>query len=155
MPYLSPVADSPASHLIAEIQSLKLGKLGERYRPHKLLLLLAVTELFEAGVIGENRIYYDENLKAAFSSLFDRHKKRGDRERPARPFFHLRSASFWRHRVKEGRARLYKTMTSDECYVRDNIDYAYLSDDAFRAFSEARPRNEVADVLHLLVIQKC
>ena len=155
MPYLSPVADSPASHLIAEIQSLKLGKLGDRYRPHKLLLLLAVLELFEAGVIRENRIYYDENLKAAFSSLFDRHKKRGDRERPARPFFHLRSASFWHHKVKEGRARLYETMTSDECYVRGNVDYAYLSDEAFCVFSKQRPRNEVADAVYLMAIQKC
>lgn len=154
MSHLYPVADH-ATCFIAGIERLKLGKQNGRNRPHKLLLLLAVAELFENGMITENRIYFDDKLKALFTSFFERYKKRGDQNRPQRPFFHLRSAPFWHHKIREGRESLYKTMTSDETPVRQNIKYAYLSDEAFAALSDEKSRAEIVNAVYLMVIKKC
>lgn len=155
MSYLYAVEDSHATRFIADIEQLNLGRQKGRNRPHKLLLLIAVADLFESGMITENRIYFNDSLKASFTLFFDRYKKHGDLNRPQRPFFHLRSSPFWHHKVREGREGMYRTMTSDEVYVRENIEYVYLSDEAFAALNDEKLRAKVVDAIYLMVITKC
>ena len=156
MPHLSPVAENYTALFLEELKNLKLGKHNGRNKPHKLFLLLAVADLFDRGVITENRIYFNDELKAAFSEVFEKYKKKGDWNQIAQPFFHLRTTSFWHHKVKEGREGIYENMTTSgggEQRVRNNIGYAFFSDEAFLAFSDPKARAEIADAVYLLVLQ--
>ena len=156
MSHLSPVAENPATPFLAELKKLKLGRHKGRSKPHKLFLLLAVADLFDRGHITDNRIYFNDELKASFSQVFEQYKKKDDWNQIAQPFWHLRTASFWNHKVREGRESIYKSLTTSgggEMRVQNNIEYAYLSDDAFLAFSEPKSRAEIVDAIYLTVIQ--
>lgn len=156
MSHLSFINEDCTALLLEELKNLKLGKYNGRNKPHKLFLLLAVADLFDRGVFTDNRIYLNDELKVAFSEVFEKYKKKGDWNGIAQPFFHLRTASFWHHKVREGREGIYNSLTTSgggEQHIRKNIEYAFLSDEAFSAFSDARSRAEIVDAVYLMVLQ--
>ena len=156
MSHLSPVTEKPATLFLAELKKLKLGKHKGRDKPHKSFLFLAVAELFDRGRITDNRIYFNDELKASFSQIFEQYRKRDDWNQIAQPFWHLRTAPFWNHKIKEGREDIYKSLTTSGgggMRVRNNIEYAYFSDNVFSAFSEPKSRAEIVDAIYLMVIQ--
>jgi len=62
------------------------------------------------------------------------------------PFFHLRTSGFWFHKIKPGREKNYAALTTTGGGLRlihDNIDYAYLRDDFFKALSNPVSRREL------------
>ena len=62
--------------------------------PHKPLMLLAVMDLIEAGLITKNVIPYDDRLLAAFDLYWRRCC--GDRPtNPLQPFWHLKGDGIW------------------------------------------------------------
>ena len=81
------------SKMFLEIE--KMGANAGNFRPHKALLLLAVLDLFEQGTLQSAHIFYNDSLKAAFTSRFKQFASENDRDRSYAPFFHLRSQSFW------------------------------------------------------------
>ena len=83
----------PTQNLCLEIE--KMGANAGNFRPHKALLLLAVLDLFEKGTLQSAHIFYNDSLKAAFTSRFKQFASENDRDRSYAPFFHLRSQSFW------------------------------------------------------------
>lgn len=101
--------------------------------PHKVAMLLAVTDLIEDGTLSENRIEYSESLTKAFSARFNGLRMDGDSSRPIYPYFHLRKDEFWHHRLKPGQSESYgqlSTVTSRNQLDR-HIAYAYLDDELF------------------------
>ncbi len=68
---------------------------GKAFKPHKLLLLLAVVRIVRATGDRNMRIYYSESLKDEFGRLLNEYGGMDDRNRPYAPFYHLRSSSFW------------------------------------------------------------
>lgn len=156
MSHLSSVTDNRAALFLAELKRLKLGRDKGRDKPHKLFPLLAVADLFGKGYITDNRGYFNDELKASFSRVFDQYKKRDGWNQIAQPFWHLRTAPFWNHKIREGRESVYTSPTTSgggEMRVRQNIEYAYLSGDAFLAFAEPKPRAEIVDAIYLMVLQ--
>lgn len=62
--------------------------------PHKPLLLLAVMDLIESGVITGNLVLYDDRLLSAFDLYWNRCC--GDRPtNPLQPFWHMKNDGFW------------------------------------------------------------
>ena len=80
--------------LKAEINSIRRGNYKGRIKPHKPLMLLAVLDLMNAGIITKNRVTFDNTLKSKFQELFLIAHKEGDWCHPSEPFFHLRTAAF-------------------------------------------------------------
>jgi predicted restriction endonuclease len=157
MSYLSPVAEEATARVIAQIERVRLGKQAGRRRPHKLLMLLAVAELYANGTLTGNRIYFDDDLKHAFTRHFEQYKKDNDLNQPAQPFFHLRSADFWNHKVKAGKELSYSMLDTSGGGVkriRDHIEYAFLSDEAFATFNQADSRERIVSAVHSLLEQQ-
>ena len=101
--------------------------------PHKVALLLAVSDLIEGGTLSENRIEYSKSLANAFAARFKELRTAGDSSRPIYPYFHLRHDGFWHHRLKPGQNESYSqlnTVTSRK-QIDQHIDYAYLDDELF------------------------
>ena len=90
--------------VFAEIE--KMGNNAGVYRPHKALLLLAVADLFEQSKLNTSCVFYNEELKSAFSKRFQQFASADDRNRPYAPFFYLKSQSFWSLVPKPGKAEV-------------------------------------------------
>lgn len=93
-------------------------------------MLLAVMDLIQAGQLSENRIYYDNKLKDAFTRRFEKLRTSSDHDTPYNPYYYLSRGrdAFWHHQIREGRQGQYETLrqTSTEKRVTESIDYAYL-----------------------------
>jgi len=129
-----------------EIQEMKRGSKGGYQRPHKLVMLLSVIELADRGLLTENKIYLEEPLLTVFENYFNLIRKKDDWCQPGIPFFHLRSSPFWFHKIKPGREKAYAALTTTGGglrLVQENIDYAYLREDVFRAIQSADSRYEL------------
>lgn len=71
--------------------------MGNRVAPHKAVLLLAISDLIEEGVLSSPLIPLDDCLNKAFSARWKRHVpiNSGFNCMLSYPFFHLASSSFW------------------------------------------------------------
>lgn len=61
---------SETESLKREIVNLRRGGTGESLKPHKLILLLAIIDMANAGFLSENKIYYEEPLLGYFEKNF-------------------------------------------------------------------------------------
>lgn len=141
--------------LKAEISEIKRGSRGGHQRPHKFVMLLAVIEMTERGLLAENKIYLQNPLIAIFESLFSLARRKDDLCQPGPPFFHLRSSGFWFHKVKPSKEDAYARLKSPGGgmqIILDHVEYAYLRDDWFQALSQPKVRKElrsyIADLLN-------
>jgi predicted restriction endonuclease len=133
-----------------EIAALKRGSQNGKEKPHKLLMLLAVLDLADDGLLQENRIDFDTALIERFQKQFSKNADSTDWYQPGPPFFHLRSSSFWRHQIKAGREKEYATLTTSGGGVKrihDNIEYSMLSPDVFALVSNAATRNNLRNFI--------
>ena len=69
----------PTQELFLEIE--KMGANAGNFRPHKALLLLAVVDLFEQGILQSAQIFYNDILKTSFTSRFKQFASENDRDR--------------------------------------------------------------------------
>lgn len=114
-------------------ESISLNKIGTSFKPHKYLALLAAIRIFKSGKGETRRIHYNEEYRKAFSNLFEMFATGEDRNRPYTPFFHLRSASFWRLIAVPGKAdELAATTTvGGPGMLSELVDYAELDADFY------------------------
>lgn len=133
----------PLGELERKLERMRRSTVGGKPKPHKVLMLLAVLDLFDEGVLKENCIPYDPALIERFGEYFRVVAQEGDWCQPAPPFFHLRSAGFWKHKPITGRESEYASLTTSgggSKRILDNIDYAYFDDDAFAVISTPEGR---------------
>lgn len=137
---------SPLENFESEVLDMRRGSKGGHLRPHKLVMLLGVIEMAERGYLDENRIYLQEPLLSIFETYFNLVKKQDDLCQPGPPFFHLRSAGFWVHKVKPGREQQYASLISvggGMSIIHENIEYAYLRNDVFELISNTETRRHL------------
>lgn len=77
-------------------QLRSLSGLGSGFKPHKHLALLAVIQLIKSGSITSHDVLFNDDFRAAFTTLLKKFGGESDRNRPYNPFFHLRSHPFWK-----------------------------------------------------------
>lgn len=129
-----------------QIATLKRGKRGEHYRPHKLVMLLTVIELAERGLLPENKIYLSAPLIQIFENIFLLVKRKDDLCQPGPPFFHLRTSGFWHHKVRPERQKDYDKLTTTGGglqMIEEHIEYAYLSPDVYELIQDPTIRREL------------
>lgn len=128
------------------IASMRLGRADGRPKPHKPVMLLAVLDMFDAGLLADNRIHFNEELVERFETYLKAVQMEGDWCQPAPPFFHLRTSRFCKHAALPGRERQYarlRTSGGGSNRVLDNIQYAYLDAEAFSVFSDSTERRKL------------
>jgi serine/threonine protein kinase len=127
---------------------------GPSYKPHKYLLLLAVLDILQKAP--ENKIYFDENLKSYFTKYFKQYKRKGDRNRPYTPYYHLMSSGFWYLKAKPGREHVFeefKKVGGPGDIVR-NVDYAYLSEPVFELFTNRESATKIKNYIVTILESK-
>jgi predicted restriction endonuclease len=132
--------------LAVEIEVMNRGGSKDDPKPHKLIMLLAILDLFDQGQLKNNRIYFDDVLINNFEKYYRKYANDDDWCQPGPPFCHLRSSFFWKHKVKEGREVVYDELTTSGGGVKriqDNIEYAYFDDHIFSLLLNGRLRREL------------
>lgn len=132
------------------------GEWGEALRggaPHKPLLLLAVADLIEAGLIRDNTIRYDDRLLGAFDGYW--RECVGDRPtNPLQPFWYLQSdGGLWQLAPRAGAldgavagaVAVGRVPTLSR--FRDAVAHAQLAPDLWQALQDPATRDEVRAVL--------
>lgn len=79
------------AYYLQAFTKLNVNPTGCRARPHKPVMLLAILELAETGLLSANRMYYNHQLREIFRSFFQAVQKPGDACNPHFPFFYMRS----------------------------------------------------------------
>jgi predicted restriction endonuclease len=120
-------------------------------KPHKLVLLLAVVDMFEDGLLRDNRIYFDRELRERFSFYFKAVKQPGDSCRPHIPFFHLRSSGWWHLKPRIGREWSYERMKTCSSIgdLEDNVEYAFVDDQVYSILVDTEARRQIRDEIAL------
>lgn len=114
--------------------------------PHKPILLLAVIELIEEGVIIENKIYPSPLLVETFLKYWN--LVRDNKPHIEYPFTYLKSEKFWHLHVKQGRHEyLMNGKFSSFAKLADIIDYASLDEDLFDYLKFSSTRDDLRDAL--------
>jgi predicted restriction endonuclease len=133
-----------------EIQQMQRDTTHGKKKPHKLVMLLAVIDLFEKAEITDNKIPYNDKLVESFSDIFNLIRSKGEWNQPAPPYFHLRSSKFWHHKIIIGREVEYqkiKTSGGGSKRIIENIEYAYLSEYFFNVMKDDRYRRELKEFI--------
>lgn len=114
--------------VIAEIGSL--GLRNTYFKPHKLVALLSAILTLKDNNFVTNRVYYSEQYKKYFFTIFNKYASEKDRNRAYTPFFYLRTASFWKLVPKTGKeVELKNTATiSGPSEIDELIEYAEFND---------------------------
>ncbi len=99
-------------HYTQVFRSLRTDRQGDRPRPHKPVMLLAVMALAETGRLPEGRIFYSPDLLEIFARFFDLVRAGSDQRTPFNPFFYLKSEGFWHLHPQPGKDDLLRATRS-------------------------------------------
>lgn len=127
------------AHRLAQ---LRIDRSHGRPAPHKPLLLLAVIELIERGIISRNEIEISPELVSAFLNYWGAvyPTQKGVL---ALPFFHLKSDGFWHFLPQEGFEKTLKTVRhiKSNYQLRDMVKYVFLDSELFNLLLSDNNRN--------------
>jgi hypothetical protein len=145
-----PFMNKNIQSILAKIKDMKRGGAIYEQKPHKLILLLTILDLFDMGEIKANQIYFNEKLINTFQKNFSLYAKQDDWCQAAPPFFHLRSSSFWKHKIKPGHEEVYSHLSTSgggSKRIIENIEFAYFDEITFSIFEKAESREAMRDFI--------
>jgi putative restriction endonuclease len=119
--------------------NLRRDKRGSHERPHKPVLLLAILDLLDHGLLDKNEIPLNPDLVKTFKRYFEVVRQRDDQPTLENPFYHLSGDGFWQLVPKPGERPPYEPGNASrvptlkalrEIYGRfdDNLWNAFLTD---------------------------
>lgn len=88
--------------------NLRRDKRGSHERPHKPVLLLALLDLLDRGVVAQNEFPLSPDLIKTFKRYFEVVRQGDDQPTIENPFFHLSGDGFWQLVPKQSGAALYE-----------------------------------------------
>ncbi len=154
MPPLSSCVEEDLKSVLDAIKRMRRYRSGTRAKPHKLVLLLSVIDLYESGLMPDGRVYLSEELRKRFVFYFNFVRQPGDLPQIGPPFFHLRTSGIWHHAVRPVRRDTYSNMETPGGGVGNvlkTVEYAYLSDCVMNVLNDPvareRLRREIACML--------
>ena len=132
-----------------KVRKLNVNKAHGKVSPHKMCMLLAVIDLFDANPDRPNRIEYEPQLLDRFHGFLRTVSAPGDHPHPYFPFFHLKSEGFWhlhalpeREQVLEGLSTIRKPSQ-----VLDNISHVSLDEDLYQLMRDPEAREALAEAI--------
>ena len=147
------ILSSDIDRALAFVSGVRPARDGKRARPHKPCLLLAVIDLFEAGMLHENQIEFDATprLIETFNYYFEAVAYPSERKRACLPFLHLASDKFWHLETLPGCEQAAKEKLSTgqvtNQWIRNNIRFVRLDESLFNACFDAHARHALREAL--------
>jgi len=113
--------------------------------PHKPILLLAVMELVERGVLRDNKISVSGELLLEFRALWSQLVITPHTPNFALPFYHMKSEPFWELVTYQGKTIPVTSSNSIRSLagLRESVAYALLDEGYFRAFADPMQRENI------------
>jgi len=132
---------------VKEIESLGVSQ--GNYKPHKHIALLAAIRSLKLKPENGRRIHYDNEFKESFSEIFFIYAGNDDRDRPYTPFFHLKSASFWRLIARQGKEADLLSLGSvgGPSQLMEFVSHAEVSDDFLLAIMDTDTCREIESII--------
>ena len=125
-----------------------------RKSPHKAMLLLTVIEMYEKGLLSDNVIRYDEELKKQFVRVWSKFLNDETEFQPSAylPYWYMQSESFWHIVPKRGKEDIISLFRDShvkpsESKLYDCVDYAELDDDLYFLMTIPSGRSSLKRVL--------
>lgn len=151
------------NYYIYHLSHLHTARYKGKAAPHKAVLLLAVMELIEQGVITSNEIELTDSLVDKFNDIWHRYRGATSIFTPdiGKPYYHMQHEPFW-HLVEEGDENymlaeslglphVAKKLPARSSYsvktLRSAFCYAALSQDLFEHMKTAEARDKLKVVL--------
>ena len=117
---------------IDKFQTLRLDRSNGHAKPHKVCLLFAIIDLIEQGIITDNKILFNEQLKTRFSFYFEQFKQGNDKNSPYLPFYYLKSSQFWHLHFKPEYQKEFSQLKSvSNAAIQRCVDFAYFDEELF------------------------
>lgn len=127
---------------IALIYDLKRDRSSGHEKPHKPILLLAVMDLIERGIINNNRIVPSQELRETFTAYFKVVLQGNDHNSPENPFYYLCSEGFWSLYPKRPSAALSWSGLQRE------VAYASIHPELYMLMCEPIPREHLRKAIY-------
>lgn len=126
---------------IDQLKKINVAKRDGLKAPHKAVLLLAVIDLVERGVITTPKIELTEDLESTYQNLWDRYVYNSQTFQPrlTTPFWHLSNEDFWRLRTYSGLPVSESDNASSVKSMREKI-YALLDVVLFEELKKSENR---------------
>lgn len=133
---------------IDQLKKINVAKRDGLKAPHKAVLLLAVIDLVERGVITTPKIELTEDLESTYQNLWDRYVYNTQTFQPrlTTPFWHLSNEEFWRLRTYSGLPVSESDNASSVKSMREKI-YAVLDVVLFEELKKAENRAKLRVIL--------
>lgn len=150
MSSMSPSLRESLDRAVEAVRKLRRHTKHGTPKPHKLVLLLAVIDLYEERLVYDNRIYLNGELEKRFRFYFRMIAGPNDWCQIAPPFYHLRTSGFWSHKVHPNRVLSYQAMSTPgggKGNVLRNVEHAYLSDYMVDVLIEPRARQALREAI--------
>lgn len=123
-------------HLQKQLLNLRPNKKHGFTSPHKIALLLAVAQMFQEGLIIENRIEFSAELVAYFQKIgLKLSPDYGNQLFIHMPIYHLKSSGIWHLKTIPGYERMLTSSNSPKSLkaLNEYIEYAWLSPELYQA----------------------
>jgi len=93
---------------LERLYNLRRDKRGSHERPHKPVLLLAILDLIDRGLITQNAIPLSPDLVKTFERYFDVVRQGDDQPSIENPYYHLCGDGFWHLAADPGHRPIYE-----------------------------------------------
>ncbi len=143
------MSSASLEHYAHVFGSLRTDRQGERPRPHKPVMLLAVMALAEAGRLADGRICYSPDLLEIFARFFDLVRAGSDQRTPFNPFFYLKSDGFWHLHPQPGKDDLLTATRNirGSGQLMELVSHATLDDRLMALIADVKAREALRLVL--------
>lgn len=134
--------------------SLHTAKIAGKNAPHKAVLLLAIMDLVEAGIIDSRRIELSEKLESAFGRAWKRYIGTSLIFTPkvATPYWHMQTEPFYRLYMNDGQLINGGTGRYSIKWLRENT-YALIDEQLFHLMQMDSARAELRVALISMYFQ--
>lgn len=136
------------------MSNLKVHYTSGKAAPHKAILLLAISDLIESGVISKNEIGMTEELKEAFELRWSKHVPKDSQYKSAvwTPYWHMGYEEFWHFVPLDGVSKakiasLAAGHTASIGKMKSHIKYSTLDDALFKLLSDKECRQKLRKLL--------
>ena len=138
------------------IQEIKVAKRGTEISPHKYILLLSISKIFDIQSEHKNIFTYEE-LEPIFLDNFNKYfKQLPDYSKTMEhPFYHLQSDGFWLLQPKSGKEQLYRSYQQKRLTRKrllETVDHAYLDIEVFHLLKRSSSREALQNKIDKLLI---
>lgn len=158
-------AETSFDHYAELLSGMNRAVVKDYRAPHKLVLLMAICELVEEGIITENKVYLNANLEEKFKSLWKEYVDSdeemihdhvaeelfGGKKKAypfkcniANPFYHLSGEPFWTlKKSKEWKQRISWSLAA----LKKDYEYAIIDEDLFELMASEISRKRFISLL--------